>query len=278
MLKRVYDIATLFKEYVIFAILLVVSVTLLALNDTRQIRTIRSLTVVSLGFLQDTFGSIPDYFNLKSENRILREINITLSDDVNRLREARLENIRLRRLLGLRHREKYRYVSARIVGKTLQLLRNAITINVGSDDGVHSNMPVVTDRGLVGRVTTTSSAYSIGQILYNREIRISAKVQRSRVDGIIRWEGGEYLSLTDVARTLDVKPGDVLITSDYSSLFPPGIRIGTVASTRLLPGSLFQHVDIAPSVDFTQLEEVFVLLHCPDTARVTLETSGITEH
>ena len=90
--------------------------------------------------------------------------------------------------------------------------------------------------------------------------------------------GGGIANFTDVAKTLDVKSGDVLITSDYSSLFPPGIRIGTVASTRLLPGSLFQHVDIAPSVDFTQLEEVFVLLHCPDTARVTLETSGITEH
>lgn len=278
MLKRMYDIVTLFKEYVIVAVLLVVSVALLALNDTRQIRTIRSLTVVSLGFLQDTFGFIPDYFNLKSENRILREMNITLSDEVNRLREARLENIRLHQLLGLRRREEYRTVSARIVGKTIQLLRNTITINAGSDDGVHSNMPIVTDRGLVGRVTTTSSGYSIGQILYHREIRVSAKVQRTRVDGIIRWKGGEYLSLTDVAKTLDVKSGDVLITSDYSSLFPPGIRIGTVVRTRPLAGSLFQQVDIAPSVDFTQLEEVFVLLHHPDTARVALETSSITEH
>jgi rod shape-determining protein MreC len=278
MLKRVYDIVTLFKEYVIFAILLVVSIALLALNDTRQIRTIRSLTVVSFGFLQDTFGFIPDYFNLTSENRILREMNITLSDEVNRLREARLENIRLRQLLGLRRREEYQYVSAKIVGKTIQLLRNTITINVGTNDGVHSNMPIVTDRGLVGRVTTTSSEYSIGQILYNREIRVSAKVQRTRVDGIIRWEGGEYLSLTNVAKTLDVKPGDVLITSDYSSLFPTGIRIGTVVRTSPLAGSLFQQVDLAPSVDFAQLEEVFVLLHYPDTARVALETSGTTEH
>ncbi len=277
MLKRVYDIVSHLKEYVVFAFLLVVSVLLLTLNDSRQIRTIRSLTVISLGFLQDTFGFIPDYLNLRSENRILREMNITLADEVSRLREARLENIRLRQLLGWEGREKYDYVSARIVGKTLLLMRNAITLDVGSNAGVDTDMPIVTDRGLVGRVRATSSAYSIGQILLNREIRVSAKVQRTRVDGIVRWEGGDNLSLTNVARTLDVKQGDVIITSEYSSLFPPGIRIGTVVRTTPLAGSLFQRIDIAPSVDFARLEEVFVLLYHPDTARVSLEPRGSIE-
>jgi len=277
MLKRAYDIVSHLKEYVVFAFLLVVSVLLLTLNDSRQIRTIRSLTVISLGFLQDTFGFIPDYLNLQSENRILREMNITLADEVSRLREARLENIRLRQLLGWEGREKYDYVSARIVGKTLLLMRNAITLDVGSNAGVDTDMPIVTDRGLVGRVRATSSAYSIGQILLNREIRVSAKVQRTRVDGIVRWEGGDNLSLTNVARTLDVKQGDVIITSEYSSLFPPGIRIGTVVRTTPLAGSLFQRIDIAPSVDFARLEEVFVLLYRPDTARVSLEPRGTIE-
>jgi rod shape-determining protein MreC len=277
MLKRVYDIVSQFREYAVFAFLLIVSVALLALNDTRQIRTIRSLTVISLGFLQDTFGFIPNYFNLESENRILREMNVTLADEVGRLREAKLENIRLRQLLGLKGRKEYSYVSARIVGKTLQLMRNAITLDVGSNAGVDTDMPIVTDRGLVGRVRTTSSAYSLGQTLLNREIRVSAKVQRTRVDGIVRWEGGDNLSLTNVARTLDVKRGDVVITSEYSSLFPPGIRIGTVVRTTPLAGSLFQRIDIAPSVNFTRLEEVFVLINRPDTARVSLQPSGTIE-
>ena len=102
-------------------------------------------------------------------------------------------------------------------------------------------------------------------------------MQRTRVDGIVRWEGGENLSLTNVARTLDVREGDVVITSEYSSLFPPGIRIGTVVLTTPLAGSLFQRIDIAPSVDFTRLEEVFVILHRPDTARVALQRAGAFE-
>jgi rod shape-determining protein MreC len=123
----------------------------------------------------------------------------------------------------------------------------------------------------VGKISATSSGYSIGQILFNRRMRVSAKIQRTRVDGIIEWEGGVNLSLKNVAKTLDVQPGDVVVTSEYSSLYPEGIRIGTVVSAAQIPGSLFQHVEVAPSVDFVTLEEVFIMTYQPDTNRVRLE-------
>jgi rod shape-determining protein MreC len=91
------------------------------------------------------------------------------------------------------------------------------------------------------------------------------------VDGIIRWEGGPSLTLQDVAKTLDVQAGDVVITSEYSSFFPRGIRIGVVASAKGAEGSLFQSVDVKPAVDFSRLEEVFVITSIPDSERVALE-------
>jgi cell shape-determining protein MreC len=95
MLKRLLDIYLLFKEYLLFAFCIVTSVALLAMNDTGQIRAIRSFTLTTVGTLQDVFGFLPNYFQLYQENSILRELNLTLSEEVNRLREARLENIRL---------------------------------------------------------------------------------------------------------------------------------------------------------------------------------------
>ena len=271
MLKRFYDMVFLFKEYLLFGLFFLISVFLLALNESNQIRTIRSLTVVSVGYLQDALGFIPNYFDLRRENRVLRELNLTLADEVSRLREGRLENIRLRQLLDLKERSLYRYVSANVVGKNLQLLRNTITIDIGENDGVKTSMPIVTESGLVGKVIATSSKYAVGQILLNKELRVSAKVQRTRVDGIVRWDGGRSLTLQNVAKTLDVQTGDVVITSDYSNLFPPGIKIGVVSGTRQIPGTLFQAVEIASSVDFSRLEEVFVLTFNPDTSRVTIE-------
>jgi rod shape-determining protein MreC len=272
MLRRLYEFAVLFKEYIVFTVFLGIAVALLAVNDSAQLRTIRSLTVVSFGLLQDAFSAIPNYFDLRRENRVLRELNLTLADEVNRLREAKLENLRLLQLLGLKEKRQYAYVAANVIGKNLQLLRNSITLDVGEGNGVRPNMPVVTDNGLVGKVVATGGRYAVAQILLHKDIRVSAKVQRSRVDGIVRWDGGSTLMLHNVAKTLDVRPGDVVITSEYSSLYPPGIRIGVVSRAQPVEGSLFQAVEIVPGVDFGRLEEVFVITTIPDSARTALES------
>jgi rod shape-determining protein MreC len=270
-MRRLYEFVFLFKEYLVVGVLLAVSVALLALNDDSQIRTIRSVAVVSVGMLQDALGIIPNYFDLRRENQVLRELNLTLADEVNRLREARLENLRLRQLLGLKERGEFGFVAANVIGKNLQLLRNTVTLDAGERNGLRADMPVVTENGLAGKIVATSGRFAVAQILYNKDIRVSAKIERSRVDGIIRWEGGSALALQDVAKTLDVQSGDVVITSEYSSFFPPGIRIGVVSSARGAEGSLFQSVEVRPAVDFSRLEEVFVITSMPDSERIALE-------
>ena len=271
MIRRLYEFVFLFKEYLVAGVLLAVSVALLALNDDTQIRTIRTVTVVAVGALQDALGIIPNYFDLRHENRVLRELNVTLADEVNRLREARLENLRLRQLLGLKERGQFGFVAANVIGKNLQLLRNTVTLDAGERSGVKMDMPIVTENGLAGKIVATSTGYAVAQILFNKEIRVSAKIERSRVDGIVRWDGGSMLALQDVAKTLDVQTGDVIITSEYSSFFPPGIRIGVVTAARGAEGSLFQSIEVRPAVDFSRLEEVFVITTVPDSERIALE-------
>jgi rod shape-determining protein MreC len=270
-MRRLVDIVFLFKEYLLLISYILISLLLLALNDSPQVRTIRSITLATIGFAEEAFGFIPNYFDLKEESKILREQNLTLSEELIRLREAKLENMRLHQLLALKERTPFRYVSANVVGKTLNLLQNTITVDVGEADGVKPDMSIVTDEGLVGRVIATSSRYAVGQTLWNKDFRASAKVERGRVDGIVLWEGGEYLSLKNVAKTLDVQVGDVVITSEYSNIFPAGIKIGVVSKTSQAQGALFQTVEIIPGVDLSRLEQVFVIAHTADSTRVALE-------
>lgn len=270
-MRRLVDIVLLFKEYFLLLLYLLISILLLSLSDTPQIRAIRSLTISMIGTAEDALGFIPNYFQLRNENRVLREQNLTLSEELIRLREARQENVHLRQLLALKEQSPFTYISASVVGKTLNLLQNTITIDAGKDEGVKPNMPIVSDEGLVGRVISTSPGYAIGQILWNKDFRASAKVERDRVDGILQWDGGEHLSLRNVAKTLDVQVGDVVVTSEYSALYPAGIKIGVVSKTSQAPGALFQTIEISPSVDFSRLEQVFVVVHSPDSERVALE-------
>jgi len=271
MLKRLYDYAILFKEYFLLGLFLLLGIALLARNNTDQVRAIRSHTLAATGVLQGVFGFVPGYFALGHDNRVLRELNLTLSDEVNRLRESRLENIRLRQMLGLKEHPAFPYISARVVGAQLQAGRNTLTIDAGERNGVRMAMPVVTDQGLAGKVIATSSGFSVVQLLLHKDVRVSARVQRSRVNGIIRWKAGGMLQLMHVPKTLDVETGDMIITSEFSSIFPSGIRIGVVSATRQIPGELFQVIDVSPSVDFDRLEEVFVAAFTPDSSRIALQ-------
>ncbi|MEO8446920.1 MAG: rod shape-determining protein MreC [bacterium] len=259
------------KEYLILSLLIVISLILIFSNDNSQVRFLRAVAVGFVGTIQSTVSAVPNVFEIQKENEFLREKNIELSNEVSALKEARLENLRLTKILGLKEKNISGVVIAKIVNKSLIQARNTITLNVGEADSVKVNMPVITDDGLVGRIVSTSSHYSIAQILYNRSLSISVKVQRSRVDGILNYDGAGNLVITNVPKSADVKTGDVIITSQYSNYFPAGVPVGTVVEEGNLD-NLFKKVLINPLVVFSGLEEVFVLRHLPDMERLDLET------
>lgn len=258
------------KEYLILTLLVVISLILIFNNDNTQIRFLRAFAIGFVGTLQSGVSAVPNVFELQSENKYLREKNIELANEVASLKEAKLENIRLSKLLTLKDKNVLGVISAKIVNKSLVQTRNTITINAGENDSIKVNMPVITDDGLVGKIVGVSKSYSIAQILYNKDLRISAKVQRSRVDGIFTYDGVGNLILTNVPKAADVNPGDLIITSEYSNLFPGGIPLGTVLETGNLD-NLFKKITVKPVVNFSILEEVFVVKSLPNREKSELE-------
>jgi rod shape-determining protein MreC len=269
-MQRLYQFYLLFKEYIIFSLLVLISIVLLTQNDNEQVRRIRSLAVGMFGAFQNTISIFPNVFVLQRENELLRRMNVNLADEVNQLREARLENMRLRSMIALKESSHTQLVAGKVIAKNLNLLRNTVTLNVGENDGVGVGMPIVTGEGLVGRVIAVSGGYSVGQMMLNIDFRASAKVQRSRVDGIIAWDG-KVLLLKNVAKSLDVRPGDAIITSQYSNAFPPNIKVGVVGTVTEMPGNLFKRVEVTAAVDFIRLEEAFVLNYLPTIEKMKVE-------
>ena len=260
------------KDYLILSLLVVISLILLFSNDNSQIRFLRAVGVGFIGAIQSGMSAVPNVFEIQKENDFLREKNIELANEVSALKEAKLENLRLTRSLGLKDKKNSGVVTARIVNKSLVQARNTITLNVGESDSVKVNMPLITEDGLIGKIVATSGNYSIAQILYNRNLSISVKVQRSRVDGIMNYDGAGNLVINNVPKSADVKEGDIVISSEYSNYFPSGIPVGTVIEAGNLD-NLFQKVIVKPLVNFTALEEVFVLKYLPERERLDLENS-----
>lgn len=258
------------KEYITLAVLIVISLILIFLNDNPQIRFLRAAALTSFGTVESGISAIPNVFDMERENKQLRENNIKLANEIASLKESKLENIRLTRLLNFKEKNTLGVVSGKIINKSLLQTRNTITLNVGENDSVAVNMPVITDAGLVGRIVATSRNYSIAQILYNKDMRITVKVQRNRLDGILSYDGVSSVTVANIQKSADVNIGDVIITSEYSSIYPAGIPIGTVTETGNLD-NLFKKVVVTPLVDFSVLEEVFILKFVSSRERAELE-------
>jgi len=263
-----------FRAYFIFALLVTISVALMTQNDTKQIRALQSFAVAFVCYTQDAFSFLPNPFELERQRNSLQELNITLSEEVSLLRSAALENLQLRKMLEFRERSNFTFVAADIVGKNLHLARNTITLSVGDENGVKEHMPIITEAGLVGRIIAVSDNYSIGQVLFHRESRVSATVERSRVHGIVAWNGGLQLVLKNIVKSVDIKPGDRIVTSPFSSIYPRNIEIGIVSSVVHVPETIFQEIIITPSVDFTTVERVFVIISEANSERNALEQTN----
>ncbi|RPI68065.1 MAG: rod shape-determining protein MreC [Ignavibacteriae bacterium] len=272
-MRRFIEFVVRFKNYIALSALVVMSFSFMSFGSLSQLGGFRAVIVGSIGWIQSLFAWVPNPVALKAENTALRELNLQLSIESSRFRQAMVQNQTLRKMLELPELTEDRLIATDVIGKTTTELRNYATINRGIEDGVREGMACVTDAGLVGLVIGASPHYAVVQLLLNRDTRVAAKVYRSAVDGMIQWEGEMQLSLKNVPKTFDVQVGDLVVTSNYSLKYPANMVIGTVTDVRDETNSLFQRILVTPAVNFGTLEQMYVIDHIPDPERVALEDS-----
>jgi rod shape-determining protein MreC len=211
---------------------------------------------------QGTAGTWRSYVGLRGverENRRLREEVDALSLRTREAEEARLEVERLRELLDLRERVEFTSVPARVVARGATGGSRIVDLDRGSRQGLRSNQPVITPRGLVGRVIATTGGISKVQTILDPNSGVAALIQRTRVQGMVVGEGDVGCRMEYVSDLANVEVGDVVITSGLDQIYPKGYLIGVVVAIGEGEG-LTKQVQVRPEVDFQRLEEVLVLL------------------
>jgi rod shape-determining protein MreC len=194
------------------------------------------------------------------------EENIRLKAELSKLlqeqrqyRETTLENQRLRDILLLKERD-YRFVTAaRIIAKSTDQWSNTVVIDKGVSDGVAKEMIVITDRGLVGKISDSSLSFSHLLLLTDINFSVAARLQESRTEGIVSGTGFRKCHMKFVPAEEEIKKGAVVITSGLDSLFPAGIPIGYVSDIDRKNIGIFQDIEVRPFVDNIKLEIVAII-------------------
>ncbi|MFN0150686.1 MAG: rod shape-determining protein MreC [bacterium] len=196
---------------------------------------------------------------LRSENERLRRDAARLAFENFTLREARFENARLRRMLEFSAASGFRLVPASIVAREAGPFARGLKLNKGARAGLRVNMPVVNHDGLIGKLISVDRDAAYVQVIEDPDFRVSTLIQRSRTAGILAWNPGKGVEMFDVPHHADAESGDLVVTSGLGEVFPKGILIGRVTEVSDRQGLLFQIVHVEPFVNFSHLEEVFVI-------------------
>jgi rod shape-determining protein MreC len=217
--------------------------------------------------VRNTWGNYVGLRGVRAENEALRA---RLADLEVRLQEQRALAARagrLQELLDLKASATLPTLAAEVIGGNPNPGMRTVTIDRGSADGVHANMAVIAARGIVGRIVGEPAAHaSRVQLLIDRDAAAGALVERSRAGGmVVGSELDPPLSMELVSNLSDVKDGDLVVASGVDGIYPKGYAIGHIERAARGTG-LYLTIAVRPTVDFSSLEEVLVVLSPPRPA------------
>ncbi|MCC6503086.1 MAG: rod shape-determining protein MreC [Deltaproteobacteria bacterium] len=245
----------------------------LALTDKKEyargylLKEILSYTVTPvqsaiLGVQGSIKGVWTDYFYLvgvKDENEALKKTVYSLVEENRRLSEETKQNERLRALLEFKEALPYSTIGSAITGYSMERWSRTIVIDKGSSNGIEKDHGAIALTGVVGRVVEVNGASS--RVLLTTDLRsnIDVIIERTRVKGVVEGNGTDGLVMKYVRQVDDVKPGDIVVTSGLSGVFPKGLAVGEVIRVEKSGDNFFKHIEVRPAVDLGRLEEVLVL-------------------
>jgi len=243
---------------ILFILLEVFSIWLLADHNYYQKASFGNLSRGINNIIDNQVSSINRYLGLKQTNIELMVENVSLRNEIAKLKnKLEVNKTNENDSIG---GVKFTYSTARIVNNSINKQNNYLTLNVGSNEGIQREMGVITKDGIVGIVASVSNNFSTVISILNTNLKVSAKHMRSGSFGSLYWDGINYreVILSEIPQHVNLIQGDTVVTSGYSSIFPPDIPLGTIEEFTLKDGS-FYVVKVRLLSDFKRIDNVYVI-------------------
>jgi rod shape-determining protein MreC len=280
----------------LFFVLAAVSLALLALSSTGRLAPLEGVAASAARPFLSAFNGLSRQVNnvlstardlgtLRGRNQQLQAQVDTLTIDNLRLQEVEVENERLRALLRFQQlNPTYDYrggqVIAQVIGRGTSNYFSAIALDLGAEHGIAQGMPVVTERGLVGRIHQVRPTSSTVLLITDPASGVQAMTHLSRLTGVITGQAGALPAMNFIPQDGEVSLGDYVITSGLGGAFPKNLVIGQVVEVRKRDYEMYQQATIRPTVNFDRLEFVLVITNFKPAPGqpAELESVGSLDH
>ena len=204
------------------------------------------------------------FFSLTKVNEQLTQRNLYLEEQVKDLTERMVEltnDTNYTKRSQLEMLSSYKLIPAKVVTNSINQRDNLITLDKGSDDGVRVDMGVACGNGVVGIVYMVSKKYCVVIPVLNSHSNISVTVDKRGYFGYLHWLGRrpDKAYVNDIPLHAKVLPGDQIVTSGYSSIFPPGMQVGKVLYVFKSLDGLSLQLQVRLSTDFSTLRDVCII-------------------
>ena len=259
------------KKVILFSLLLIIPFLFFRTEKESKNSALTRPFSIMMGLVQNAYSAFSSgvrgttglYLNLvdiKKNNRLLVNENAELRAQLGELTELKLENERLNNLLSFKQKANMKLLAAKIIGGDLLYEHDTVTINRGKAHGVKRGMAAITVGGVVGYILDSDIYSSRIILLTDRYMAIDGLIQRTRARGIVEGHDKESCRLNYIKRNENIEEGDLVVTSGLDNIFPKGFPIGRVTNVSKSKYGVTQTIDIKPSVNPSNLEEVFVIL------------------
>lgn len=286
-MRNLLEFLAKYNHWFVFLILEVVSMVLLFQYNSYQGSAWFSSANAVTGKLYEWDANVETFFSLTKVNQELTQRNAYLEQEVQKLSDSLVS---VTKDSSIYHRDQfallrnYRLIPAKVVANSVDKPGNLMTIDKGNADGIHKDMGVISGTGVVGIVYLVAEHYAIVIPVLNTKSNISCMIQNRGYFGYLRWKGGvsDLAYLEEVPRHAHFKLGDYVVTSGYSAVFPPGVRVGRILHVFNSADGLSYRVQLRLSTDFARLRDVCVIedaamkerLEIMRAAQDSIETNG----
>jgi rod shape-determining protein MreC len=260
-------------RFLLLAIILLLATVILYSYNLRQKTTTtffeRSVLTLAAPFqlsidgivdsITDTWRNYLWLVDARQRNLALEQENLQLRSQLQQVTEVSLQNKRLRKLLAFVDDLDLPALPAQVIGEDASNWARTIIIDKGTRAGLHNGLPVVAAQGVVGRIIKIAPDSSRVLLITDASSAIAALIQRTRTRGVARGRG-DNLSIEYALRDANIQEGDLLVTSGMGGVFPKGLPLALVESVKKDQFGLFQQITAMPTIDFSLLEEVMVIV------------------